>query len=62
MSAPKKIRLCFIEEIPPEIIEKILEKLNLNEVIQAKLVCRRWKSIIGCESFFDKIFGKNNII
>ena len=62
MSPAKNLRISInVEALPPEVIEKILENLKLSEVNQAKLVCKRWKSIIECDSFFNKVSGKINL-
>ena len=56
MAEAKKISLSVI--LPPEIIEKILKLLNIKEICQAKLVCRRWKEIILRGNILKKYSGK----
>ena len=35
-----------INELPPEMLEKILKLLSNKDIYQSKLVCRRWNEII----------------
>ena len=57
----KKRRVSDVENIlPPEMLEKILKLLNLKEICQAQLVCKRWKEIIVEGNLVKKVAGKNN--
>ena len=44
----KLSNLCnaSINELPPEMLEKILKLLSNKEIYQTQLVCRRWNEII----------------
>ena len=44
--------------LPPEMVEKILKLLNLKEICQAQLVCKRWKDIIVEGNLVKKASGK----
>ena len=47
MSEAKKMKLSVnINNLPPEMVERILKLLGLTEICQARLICKRWKEII----------------
>ena len=47
MSDAKKIKLSVnINNLPPEMVERILKFLPFKEICQARLICKRWKEII----------------
>ena len=56
MAEAKKIKPSVI--LPPEIVEKILKLLNLQEICKAQLICRRWKEIIRRGNILKKYSGK----
>lgn len=44
--------------LPPEMVEKILKFLNYKDICQAKLICRRWKEIIDNGNLVIKAASK----
>ena len=47
MSDAKRIKLSVnFNSLPPEMVERILKLLNLMELCQARLICKRWREII----------------
>ena len=44
--------------LPPEMVEKILKLLNLTELCQARLICKRWKDIIDKRKLLENAAGK----
>ena len=44
--------------LPPEMLEKILKLLNLREICQAQLVCKRWKNIVVKGNLVKNFAGK----
>ena len=47
MVEAKNMRFSVIHDIlPPEMVEKILKLLNIKDLCQAQLICKRWKEII----------------
>ena len=54
----KKRKVSDAETIlPPEMVEKILKLLNLRDICQTQLVCRRWKEIIDKGNLKKKASG-----
>ena len=43
--------------LPPEMLEKILKLLNLKDICQANLVCKRWNEIIVKGNVLKKASG-----
>ena len=57
----KKTRLSDVENIlPPEMVEKILKLLNLRDICQTQLVCKRWKEIIDKGNLKKRAKGKTS--
>ena len=46
-----------INNLPPEMVEKILKLLNFQEICQAKVICRRWKEIIDNGNLMQNASG-----
>ena len=46
-----------INNLPPEMVEKILKLLNFKEICQAKVICRRWKEIIDNGNLMQNASG-----
>ena len=46
--------------LPPEMVEKILKLLNIKDLCQAQLICRRWKEIIDKGNLIKKASGKDS--
>ena len=59
MAGAKRIKLSpIIDLVPPEIIEKILKLLNLRNICQAQLICKRWKEIVENGNLVKKAASK----
>jgi F-box-like len=41
-----------IDELPDEILTKIVEKLNFKQLLSSTLVCHRWNNVISCSRAF----------
>ena len=54
----KKLSVSNFNNLPPEMVEKILKLLKINEICQAKLICKRWKEIIDKGNILKKAAGK----
>ena len=55
----KRMKHSTINEIlPPEIVEKIIKLLNVIDIFQAQLICRRWKEIIDNGNLLKKVSGE----
>ena len=48
--------------LPPEIVEKILRLLNYMDICQAQLICKRWKEIIHRGKLMKKASGKKGML
>ena len=48
----------ILNMLPPEMVEKILKLLNVKDICQAQLVCKRWKDIIVKGNLVKKASGK----
>ena len=60
MVEAKNMRFSVIHDIlPPEMVEKILKLLNIKDLCQAQLICRRWKEIIDKGNLIKKASGTN---
>ena len=47
MSAAKRMKLSVnFNNLPPEMVERILKLLPVKEICQARRICKRWKEII----------------
>ena len=47
MSNAKRIKLSVnFNNLPPEMVERILKLLHFMEICKARLICKRWKEII----------------
>ena len=44
--------------LPPEILKKILEWLDIKSLLNARLTCRRWKLIIDNCDIMEKALSK----
>ena len=61
MAEAKRIRLSVIQDtLPSEMIEKILKLLNIKDLCQAQLICRRWKQIIDNGNLIKKASGRDS--
>ena len=47
-----------INNLPPEMVEKILKLLNIKKICQARLICKQWKEIIDKGNLLMKASGK----
>ena len=60
----KKARICEEDLIlinnvlPPEILKKILEWLDVKSLVNARLTCKRWKLIIDNCDIMEKALSK----
>ena len=52
MSEAKEIML-----LPPEMLEKIFKYLNIKDICQTQLICRKWKEIIVKGNLVKKASG-----
>ena len=46
-----------INNLPPEMVEKILKLLNFKEICRAKVICRQWKEIIDNGNLMQNASG-----
>ena len=59
MAVAKRMKLSVdINRLPPEMVEKILKLLKINEICQAQLICKQWKEIIDKGNLLKKSSGK----
>ena len=59
MADAKMMKLsASFNNLPPEMVEKILKLLNLKNICKAQLVCKRWKEIIIKGNLVKKVAGK----
>ena len=59
MAVAKRMKLSVdINRLPPEMVEKILKLLKINEICQAQLICKQWKEIIDKGNLLKKASGK----
>ena len=59
MADAKRMKLSVdINRLPPEMVEKILKLLKINEICQAQLICKQWKEIIDKGNLLKKASGK----
>ena len=55
----KRLKITTINTIlPPEMIEQILKLLNIKEICQARVICKRWKESIDTSNLLKKAAGK----
>ena len=60
----KKPRICgqivpsINEALPPEIFEKIFEKMDIKSICSARKICNFWKQIIDNHNIMKKALGK----
>ena len=55
----KRMKLTVsINNLPPEMIEKILKLLNIKKICQARSICKQWKEIIDKGNVLMKASGK----
>ena len=47
-----------INNLPPEMVEKILKLLNIKEICQSRMICKQWKEIIDKGNLLKKAAGK----
>ena len=47
-----------INKLPPEMLKKILEMLNINSLGSARLTCKRWKQIIDNYNIMEEAQSK----
>ena len=47
-----------INSLPPEIVEKTLKLLKVEEICQAQVICKRWREIICNGNLVKKASGK----
>ena len=47
-----------INSLPPEIVEKTLKLLKVEEICQAQVICKRWQEIICIGNLVKKASGK----
>ena len=63
----KRARICEEDLIlinnvlPPEILKKILEWLDIKNLVIARLTCKRWKLIIDNCDIMEKVLSKISI-
>ena len=61
VAAAKTMKMSIdINNLPPEMVEQILKLLNIKEICQAKLICRRWKEVIVEGNLVKKSSGKTS--
>ena len=59
MTDAKRIKLSVnFNSLPPEMVERILKLLNLTDICQARLICKRWKEIIDKGNLVKDAAGK----
>ena len=59
MSVAKKMKMAVsINNLPPEMVEKILKLLNIKEICQSRMICKQWKEIIDKGNLLKKASGK----
>ena len=59
MADAKRIKLSVsINNLPPEMVEKILKLLNMKKICQARLICKQWKEIIDKGNLLKKASGE----
>ena len=47
MSDAKRMKLSAnFNNLPPEMVQRILKLFNFEDICQARLICKRWKEII----------------
>ena len=51
-----KLSVC-VNLLPPEIVEKILELLNVQKICQVRVICKQWKEIIDKGNLLKKASG-----
>ena len=55
---PKKMRPSVIhDQLPHEMLEKILKFLHFKDICQAQLICKKWKEIIENGNLMKKAAG-----
>ena len=58
MADAKKMKLCVnINNLPTEMVEEILKLLNIKEICQARMICKRWKEFIDNGNLLKKAAG-----
>ena len=59
MSDAKRIKLSVnFNNLPPEMVERILKLLHFTEICKARLICKRWKEIIDKSKLLENATGK----
>ena len=54
----KMILSISFDNLPPEMVEKILKLLNIKDICKARGICKRWKEIIVNGNLVKKVAGK----
>ena len=58
MSVAKKMKMAVsINNLPPEIVEKILKLFKIKGICQARAICKKWKEIIDKCNLLKKAAG-----
>ena len=58
MADAKKMKLSVsINNLPPEIVEKIIKLLDIKVICLARVICKQWKDIIDKGNLLKKVAG-----
>ena len=59
MADAKRMKLSVsFNNLPPEMVEKILNRLNIKNICQARVICKQWKEIIDQGNLLKKASGR----
>ena len=59
MADAKRMKLYVsFNNLPPEMVEKILNRLNIKNICQARVICKQWKEIIDQGNLLKKASGR----
>ena len=59
MADAKRMKLSVsFNNLPPEMVEKILKLLNIQKICQVRVICKQWKEIIDKGNLLKKVAGK----
>ena len=60
MADAKRMKLSVsFNNLPPEMVEKILKLLNVKKICQVRVICKQWKEIIDNGNLLKKASGSN---